>query len=151
MSMPGTTWFGRRGWSGHRPSLRAGLRASLRAGLPAGLRSKRGARRGGAVERIGPLALVLAGTVLFTACTAGGTDDGGAAAVERSADRAPGIEAAGATAGAGGDAAISPAAAGRPAVTVPAGYVPPGDRVDSTGAYVPVNGKPTLVYVDAIW
>ncbi|MEZ4501318.1 MAG: hypothetical protein R3C39_01695 [Dehalococcoidia bacterium] len=38
-----------------------------------------------------------------------------------------------------------------PAVLVPAGYEPPGDIVDSTGAYLPANGKPTLVYVDAIW
>lgn len=38
-----------------------------------------------------------------------------------------------------------------PAVLVPEGYEPPGDRVDSTGAFIPANGKPTLVYVDAIW
>ena len=37
------------------------------------------------------------------------------------------------------------------AVTVPRGYEPPTDRVPSTGASIPVNGKPTLVYVDAIW
>lgn len=37
------------------------------------------------------------------------------------------------------------------AVTVPSGYRPPADRVPSTGATIPVNGKPTLVYVDAIW
>ncbi len=38
-----------------------------------------------------------------------------------------------------------------PAVRVEVGYEPPRDRVASTGAYVPANGKPTLVYVDAIW
>lgn len=38
-----------------------------------------------------------------------------------------------------------------PAVTVEDGYAPPEDRVPSTGAYLPANGKPTLVYVDAIW
>ena len=38
-----------------------------------------------------------------------------------------------------------------PAVVVAAGYEPPDDRVDSTGAYLPSNGKPTLVFVDAIW
>ncbi|GMU41689.1 MAG: hypothetical protein AMXMBFR23_25550 [Chloroflexota bacterium] len=38
-----------------------------------------------------------------------------------------------------------------PAVVVEAGYAPPEDRVPSTGGYLPVNGKPTLVYVDAIW
>ncbi|MEX2230146.1 MAG: hypothetical protein WEB13_10980 [Dehalococcoidia bacterium] len=38
-----------------------------------------------------------------------------------------------------------------PAVTVPVGYEPPSDRVDTTGAHLPANGKPTLVFVDAIW
>lgn len=38
-----------------------------------------------------------------------------------------------------------------PAVTVAANYAPPDDHVPSTGAYLPANGKPTLVYVDAIW
>ena len=38
-----------------------------------------------------------------------------------------------------------------PAVVVGADFTPPSDRVDSTGAYLPANGKPTLVFVDAIW
>lgn len=38
-----------------------------------------------------------------------------------------------------------------PAVLVEPGYEAPTDRVDSTGAYLPVNGKPTLVLVEAIW
>ena len=38
-----------------------------------------------------------------------------------------------------------------PAVLVVASYEPPTDRVDSTGAFLPANGKPTLVFVDAIW
>lgn len=38
-----------------------------------------------------------------------------------------------------------------PAVLVAASYEPPTDRVDSTGAFLPANGKPTLVFVDAIW
>ena len=38
-----------------------------------------------------------------------------------------------------------------PAVTVPEGYTPPGDHVPATGTYLPANGKPTLVFVDAIW
>jgi hypothetical protein len=38
-----------------------------------------------------------------------------------------------------------------PAVLVPAGYAPPTGHVDSTGAHLPANGKPTLVLVDAIW
>ena len=42
-------------------------------------------------------------------------------------------------------------ATARAAVTVPPGYQPPADRVPTTGAYLPANGKPTLVFVDAIW
>lgn len=38
-----------------------------------------------------------------------------------------------------------------PAVLVASGYKPPKDHVPSTGAYLPANGKPTLVLVDAIW
>lgn len=38
-----------------------------------------------------------------------------------------------------------------PAVLVAAGYEPPSDHVPSTGAFIPANGKPTLVFVDAIW
>ena len=38
-----------------------------------------------------------------------------------------------------------------PAVLVAASYEPPTARVDSTGAFLPANGKPTLVFVDAIW
>ena len=37
------------------------------------------------------------------------------------------------------------------AVLVAADYRPPRGRVDSTGAYLPMNGKPSLVFVDAIW
>jgi len=53
----------------------------------------------------------------------------------------------------GGDTA-APAGQSAPApaaVTVASGYRPPEDRVPSTGAYLPANGKPTLVFVDAIW
>ena len=38
-----------------------------------------------------------------------------------------------------------------PAVTVAAGYTSPEDHVPSTGAWLPDNGQPTLVFVDAIW
>ncbi len=38
-----------------------------------------------------------------------------------------------------------------PPVLVAADFEPPEDRVASTGAYIPSNGKPTLVFVDAIW
>ena len=37
------------------------------------------------------------------------------------------------------------------AVAVAAGYAHPEDHVPSTGAYLPVNGQPTVVFVDAIW
>ena len=38
-----------------------------------------------------------------------------------------------------------------PASVVPAGYRAPVEYVPSTGAFLPANGKPTLVFVDAIW
>ncbi len=38
-----------------------------------------------------------------------------------------------------------------PASVVPAGYRAPTSHVPSTGAFLPANGKPTLVFVDAIW
>ena len=38
-----------------------------------------------------------------------------------------------------------------PAVTVPDGWEEPRDIVARTGAYLPANGLPTLVFVDAIW
>ena len=38
-----------------------------------------------------------------------------------------------------------------PAVMVPDGYQSPGDHVPSTGAWLPDNEQPTLVFVDAIW
>jgi hypothetical protein len=37
------------------------------------------------------------------------------------------------------------------AVLVAANYEHPGDHVDNTGTYLPTNGKPTVVFVDAIW
>ena len=37
------------------------------------------------------------------------------------------------------------------AVVVPVGYQAPKERVANTGAYLPKNGKPTLVFVDSIW
>ena len=38
-----------------------------------------------------------------------------------------------------------------PAVMVSADYKVPKDYVDNTGAYIPQNGKPTIVFVDSIW
>lgn len=38
-----------------------------------------------------------------------------------------------------------------PAVLVANGYQAPKNKVDSTGAFLPANGKPTVVWTDAIW
>ena len=38
-----------------------------------------------------------------------------------------------------------------PAVIVAADYEPPTTRIDSTGAWLPANGKPTFVVVGAQW
>ncbi len=77
------------------------------------------------------------GVLLAAAGACGGQD--GAAVAERPVERAPSSF----------DAALGFSTG--PAVLVPPGYDPPDDRVDSTGAYLPVNGKPTLVYLEAIW
>jgi hypothetical protein len=36
-------------------------------------------------------------------------------------------------------------------VTAPEGYRPPSDHVPETGTYLPADGRPTLMFVDAIW
>ena len=82
---------------------------------------------------LGIVFALLAGAALIAACSGG--DEGAPAP---SAASAP-------------TAAVDGGFPTGPAVLVPDGYQPPGDRVDSTGAYVPANGKPTLVFVDAIW
>ena len=82
---------------------------------------------------LGIVFALLAGAALIAACS--GSDEGSSTPSTSSA--APAVSDAGFPTG--------------PAVLVPAGYQFPGDRVDSTGAYVPANGKPTLVFVDAIW
>lgn len=38
-----------------------------------------------------------------------------------------------------------------PAVMVPDGFTAPDEGVGSTGAWLPDNAQPTLVFVDAIW
>jgi hypothetical protein len=81
--------------------------------------------------------LALAAVACGSDATSEGALAGTATSTRDSADAADGV-------------AAFPYATG-PAVLVSAGYEPPGDRVDSTGAYLPANGKPTLVYVDAIW
>ena len=76
---------------------------------------------------------LLAGAALIAACSGG--DEGAPAPSAASSD------------GASADAGFPTG----PAVLVPAGFQFSSERVDSTGAYVPANGKPTLVFVDAIW
>ena len=83
---------------------------------------------------VGIVFALLAGTALIAACSGG---DEGAPAPSAASSAATAVSDGGFPSG--------------PAVLVPDGYQPPGDRVDSTGAYVPANGKPTLVFVDAIW
>ena len=80
-------------------------------------------------------ALIFACAALAAACSGG--DDGGSAA--------PAATSAAAAAAPGDDFPTGPA------VLVAADYQPPGNRVDSTGAYLPANGKPTFVFFDAIW
>ena len=75
--------------------------------------------------------LLLAGAMLLAGCSA---DEKGSAAPSA----AP-------TPVAGGDFPTGPAA------LVSADFQHSADKVDSTGAFLPANGKPTLVFVDAIW
>lgn len=82
---------------------------------------------------------LLAGALLFAAC--GGGDAATEAPVASSIRPAAATEAA---------APLYDFATG-PAVLVSAGFVPSTERIESTGAYLPVNGKPTLVFVDVIW
>ena len=87
------------------------------------------------MKRRGLFALSLATLIAIAAVTAGcGSSD---------APRTPAGDAA-------GSAQVFSFPTG-PAVLVPAGYAAPTDHVDSTGAHLPANGKPTLVLVDAIW
>ena len=87
---------------------------------------------------LGIVTLLLACAALVAACTGG--DEG-----------APASSGTAAPSNAGTPAATGLDFATGPAVLVAADYQYPGDRVDSTGAYLPANGKPTLVFVDAIW
>ncbi len=93
--------------------------------------------------------VLVAGGLLFAACGGGdapaGASDASSAAVATQS-----------TGGATQPASLAAAAAvydfaTGPAVLVGDGFEPSQERVDSTGAYLPVNGRPTLVFVDAIW
>ncbi len=92
--------------------------------------------------------LLLACAALIAACSGGGEGDPAPAATATAT--------AAATPEATATASATPTPEGYafptgPAVLVAADYQPPEDRVASTGAYLPSNGKPTLVFVDAIW
>ena len=99
--------------------------------------------RRGRLHSLRLAALVLACAALAAACS-GGDDEGSAAPAASSAPTATSAAAAAA-------AAPNYDFPTGPAVLVAADYQPPENRVDSTGAYFPVNGKPTFVFFDAIW
>ncbi len=87
--------------------------------------------------------------LLAAACGSGSTE-------ATSAPEAPSSTVGSAATEVPSDAGVSSGAAsydfptGEP-VLVPVGYTHPRDHVDNTGAFLPTNGKPTLVFVDAIW
>ena len=95
-------------------------------------------------------AIIVLGSLAFglvaLACSSGGAPE--AATPAPDATSTTGTTSAPATPTASDAASSFPTG---PAVVVEAGYAPPEDRVPSTGAFLPANGKPTLVYVDAIW
>lgn len=73
---------------------------------------------------------------------AGGAGEPSSNADTPSDDQSPGADSE------AGDAPDSPSGE---AVLVSADYQHPSEYVDNTGAYLPANGKPTVVFVDAIW
>ena len=109
--------------------------------------------RRGPVSLLALLAfLALACAALAAACTGGGGE--GAPAPTATPEPAVTTATPEATATATGTPTATPEAyafPSGPAVLVAADYEPPEDRVASTGAFLPSNGKPTLVFVDAIW
>jgi hypothetical protein len=84
------------------------------------------------------LSLAILGAALLAACGGGGPPAG-------EDQGATGTSGGGVASGSGYDFPTGPA------VMVPEGYEPPDSHVPNTGTYLPVNGKPTLVFVDAIW
>lgn len=114
-----------------------------------------------AARLVAPLAALIAAALpLAAACSGGGAVPAAATSVATATVETPPAPAAAATAAdaADADAGEAPDGAARerdfpagPAFAVRAGYEPPADRVPSTGAWLPANGRPTLVFVDAIW
>lgn len=105
------------------------------------------------------LPALLAALALFAAACGGGGSEATPTTEARDLDTSPTATDGDAPAGTDGN---TPASSGGAegvtfdfptgeAVLVAAGYEHPGDFVDNTGAYLPVNGKPTVVFVDAIW
>lgn len=96
--------------------------------------------------------LLIVGALTLAACSGGDGDAGTEAPAASAAAPAASAAAAPATSAASSDAStpVYDFATG-PAVLVSNDFVPSKERVDSTGAYLPTNGKPTLVFVDAIW
>lgn len=105
------------------------------------------------------LAAPLAAALLAAACS-GGSSEFGVAPDAAPTAPPPAAEARPAPADAAADGGEAAGGSGEarerdfptgPAFAVRAGYEPPADRVPSTGAWLPANGRPTLVFVDAIW
>ena len=92
--------------------------------------------------------LLLACAALIAACSGGGEGDAAPVATASPTAVATPEATATATPTATPESYAYPTG---PVVLVAADYQPPEDRVASTGAYLPSNGKPTLVFVDAIW
>ena len=92
--------------------------------------------------------LLLACAALIAACSGGGEGDPAPAATASPTAVATPEATATATPTATPESYAYPTG---PVVLVAADYQAPEDRVASTGAYLPSNGKPTLVFVDAIW
>jgi hypothetical protein len=90
--------------------------------------------------------LLMVGALVLAACSGGDADT-----------EAPAVSAAAPAASVTAPAASSELTAPvydfatGPTVLVSNDFVPSKERVDSTGAYLPTNGNPTLVFVDAIW
>ena len=90
--------------------------------------------------------LLIFGALALAACSGGNADPEAPAA----SAAAPATSAAAPAASSDSAAPVYDFATG-PAVLVRSDFEPSTERIDSTGAYLPANGKPTLVFVDAIW
>jgi len=95
--------------------------------------------------------LLIVGALALAACSGGDADtEAPAAAASAASAAAPATSATAPAASSDSAVPVYDFATG-PAVLVSSDFEPSTERVDSTGAYLPANGKPTLVFVDAIW